>query len=68
MDTVVVMYKWRVFDPVRERFYVTRYRATVEEMRTRHPEATLIESSREERVVSDDPWDNCTSAFRRLQK
>ena len=68
MDKVLVLYNWRVFDPVRERFYVTRYKATVDEMRTRHPEATLIESSREDRQLSDDPFAFNTSAFMRSTK
>lgn len=65
MGKVLVLYRWRVFDPVRKRLITTRYRATEEQIRKSHPEATPIESTREDREISDDYWALSTNAFLR---
>ena len=54
MEKVIVLYNWRVYDPVRGRHFTTRHKATAAQIRQTHPEATPIESSREERIVDDD--------------
>ena len=65
MSKVLVLYRWRVRDPVSGRMIKTRHLATEDEIRRQFPDAERIESSREERVISDDPWAQSTSAFLR---
>lgn len=63
MGEVIVLHRWLVFDEVRGRLIKTRYVATEEQIRIAHPEATVIEGTREERVIDEDPQAMSTSAF-----
>ena len=47
----LVLYHWRVWDPVRSRWRTTRYLATEEEMRKRHERYEVILRSREVRQI-----------------
>ncbi len=48
------LWLWRVWDPVRGRWYTTRYRMTGAEAASRHPEGTKVEGSLEVREVDPD--------------
>lgn len=63
MKKTIVLYNWRIRDPVSGRFYTTRYKATEETIRKEHPEAVAVESTREERVADDDRLGHSTAQF-----
>lgn len=55
MGKVEVRYRWRYYDEARRRWVNTRYWTTEERIRIEHPDAELIEGTRQELVLSDDP-------------
>jgi hypothetical protein len=57
----LVLYRYRAFDPVRRRWYVTHAMTEQEAGRLGNP--TPLEWSREERRIDTDPLCLSTSAF-----
>jgi hypothetical protein len=58
----VILYRWRVTDPVTGRRYTTRYHATEESIRQAHHEAQPVPGSREERDVLEGDFPGGLSA------
>lgn len=56
--TTLILYNWRYWDEIRGKHIVTRWKATEEEIKRQHPDATPMLDTREIREVSDDPFDN----------
>ena len=65
MSTVEVVYFWRYRCDIRNKMVTTRYKTTRERVITEHPDATPVESSREERRINGDPFASSTSGFLR---
>jgi hypothetical protein len=68
MPRLIVRYLWRYYDPIRKRTMTTRYYATEEEIRPRHPDAVAVEHTRQEMEVSDDILRGSFSPFGRPGK
>lgn len=50
MARVAIRYRWRYFDEIRQKWLVTAYHCEESLIRSEHPEATPVESTREERI------------------
>ena len=57
----MILYRYRVFDPVRRRWFVSH--AMTDQDASRLAGAVRLDWSREERQTPTDLFENCTSAF-----
>lgn len=65
MGKTIVMYRWRYFCNIRNKTMSTRRALPEETIKVEHPDAVPIDGTRVEIIASDDPMENCTSAFLR---
>ena len=66
MARVAIRYRWRYFCEIRKKLLVTPYHCEESMIRSQHPEATPVESTREERIfptTDDELAGNSTSAW-----
>lgn len=65
MPTTLVLYRWRMRSETSGRIVVTRYHMSEQDALAKDPAAERIESSREVRVIPDDPEALSTSSWQR---
>jgi hypothetical protein len=58
----ITLFRWRVRDPLTGRLRTTRYLASEQDMKQRHPDAELVPGSREERDVGEGDFPDGLSA------
>jgi hypothetical protein len=63
MTQMLLRYRWCYFNPVRNMNCTTRYHATEEEMRQRHPDAVPVPGSEEVLILAENPLANSMSRF-----
>ena len=61
MPRTELRYRWRYYDEVRKKHLVTRYHATEEQIRPRHPDATAVPGTEQVLELPDDLLKNSFS-------
>lgn len=63
MGKQYVVSKWRYWCPIRNRYLITRYKTTADQIQTEYPDATPVAGTEEVREEPDNLYDFCTSMF-----
>ena len=58
--------RWRYYCPIRNKFLVTKWVTTEDQIKLQYPDAVPVPGTEEVRHISADPLLNCTSAFLRM--